>query len=90
MNEQNTTTSTDKKIDVAKENYDYFLEHKDEIPQEHFHQFVLMHNKDFVGYYNTEDEAFTRGCEEYGMGKFSIQEVNDKPINLGILSCKLS
>ena len=78
-------------IDAVRENYDYFVKHKDEIPQEHQHRFVLVHNKKFVGYFDTENDAINAGIEDYGgIGNFAVQKVNDQPVDLGILSFEVS
>ncbi|MYE38433.1 MAG: hypothetical protein F4X82_02870 [Candidatus Spechtbacteria bacterium SB0662_bin_43] len=78
-----------KRVSVAQENYDFFLEKKDTIPPEHSDKFVLIYKKKFVGYFDTENDAFRVGFEKYGNGKFSIQKVSDEPVDLGIISYTL-
>ncbi|MYE38273.1 MAG: hypothetical protein F4X82_02015 [Candidatus Spechtbacteria bacterium SB0662_bin_43] len=86
----NSTVQNKEKIDVAKENYKYFQDHKHEIQKEHAGKIVLMHKKGFIDYYDTREDAIAVGFERYGEGNFSIQDVDDKPANLGIFSIKFS
>ena len=72
--------------DVVRENYDYFLDNKDTISSKHKHQFVLIYNKEFIGFFDKEEDAIKEGVKAYGSYNFSVQAVDDQPIDLGILS----
>ena len=72
--------------DVVKENYDYFVKNKNKISPEHKHQFVLIYNKEFIDFFDKEEDAIKEGVKAYGSYNFSVQAVDDQPIDLGILS----
>jgi hypothetical protein len=49
-------------------------------------QHVLLHRGKIVDYYSTSVEAYINGCNKFGSGNFSVQEVTDQIENLGFYS----
>lgn len=47
---------------------------------------VLLHDGEIVEIYNDSGDAYSIGCEKFGLGKFSIQTIGEKPRSLGILT----
>jgi hypothetical protein len=74
----------------VKTNYTAFKKMLDKIIVEHRGQFALMHDGEIISYFDTSKDAFTAGQLLYGciyeQGRYSVQEVTDKVINLGWFS----
>ncbi len=49
-------------------------------------QYALMRSMSIVDYFRTAGEAVMEGVARFGEQPFSIQHVNDRPIDLGFLS----
>lgn len=67
------------------QNYDEFIKLLPTILTDHRGKFALMHNKGVIGFYSSWSDARTTG-ERFHKGQYSIQEVTDKPEDLGFFS----
>lgn len=67
-------------------NYDAFMGMLDSILAEHRDELALMRDGEIVGYFNTPHELLVAATERFPDGIFSIQEVTDEPIFLGVWS----
>ena len=67
-------------------NYDVFMRKLGSILDEHRDQLALMRDGRIVGYFETPREALRAASERFPDGIFSIQEVTDEPIDLGLWS----
>jgi len=84
------TTNSDHKIDssvdadkqIAQNNAVYNQKRK-EIEASYLGKIILMHNGEIVNAYNDDGDAYSIGCEKYGLGNFSLHRVGEKPIELG-------
>ena len=56
-----------------------------ELEAEHFGRFALLHNCEVVDIYDDKASAYAAGCAQYGLGRFSFQEIGARPIRLGIM-----
>ena len=68
----------EKNTKQVEENFEFFLTHLDDLMQEHQGEFVLIHNKQFVDFYKTDEQAFNAGIKKYGLGMYSVQEITDR------------
>ena len=66
-------------------NYDFFKTQVSKLKSEHLNKFALLHDKKIEDFF-TSDDAIKIGTEKYGEGNFSVQKVNDIPIELGYQS----
>lgn len=66
------------------ENHRAYNEMREEIEAEHFGKVALMHNRQVVGYYESRGDAYSIGCDKYGLGHFLLKTVGEKPISLGV------
>lgn len=57
-----------------------------EMEDKHLGRVVLMHDGEVVEIYNDSGDAYKIGCEKYGLGKFSLVNVGEQPINLGFFT----
>lgn len=53
---------------------------------EHFGCYALMHDGEVIDVYNDSGDAYSIGCDKFGLGNFSIQKIGEKPISLGFHS----
>ena len=68
------------------DNDDAFVQILESILNEHRDQLALMRDRRIVGFYDTPGEALRAASKLFPDGIFSIQEVTDKPIDLGFWS----
>ena len=59
---------------------------KVDLEEHHLGRFALMHDGTLVEIYDDSDEAYSVGCKDFGLGKFSIQAIGEEPISLGIFT----
>lgn len=65
-------------------NYDYFQRHiSSYLPQESG-RFALIRHQEVIGFFDDPGEAAREGAKRFNDGIFSIQEVTDAPIDLGL------
>ena len=67
-------------------NYQSFLKALPDLIAEHGGKFALMSDGEIIDFYETVGDAYLAGSKIYGDGKFSIQEINGVPVNLGYFS----
>ena len=71
-------------------NYAIYLDkYKDEAERSHKGEVALMVDGEIIEYFPTSSDAYDAGCERYGLGNFSIQEIGAAPISLGAQSLEL-
>lgn len=52
-----------------------FDDHIEEWRSSHVGEFVLIHGKEVVGFYDSLQKAFSQGTELYGMADFFIEHI---------------
>ncbi len=57
--------------------------------EQHWGGVALMHNGEIVGIYNDRGDAYSIGCDKYGLGNFSLQNIGEQPAKLGVLTAAL-
>jgi hypothetical protein len=73
--------SATKEIQV---NHEAYLSQQAEMEEKYFGKYLLMHEGRVVLILNDNEDAYQVGCEQYGLGKFSIEKVGEKPVDIGI------
>ena len=71
------------------QNYDFFQRHLGELLEDHRGEFALLKNKRIVGLHPGPGEAYRAGLAQFPDGLFSIQEVEDRPAEMGLSSLAL-
>ena len=61
----------------------YLEKHKALAERHHKGEVALMVDGAIKGYFPTASDAYTAGCEQHGLGNFSIQQIGADPIDLG-------
>ena len=59
---------------------------KEKMEADHFGRVALLHDGEIVEIYNDSGDAYTIGCEKFGLGNFSIEKIGEPPISLGIFT----
>ena len=65
-------------------NYQAYKAIRVALEHEHAGRTALMKDGDVVEIYNDNGDAYQIGCEKYGLGNFSLVNIGEKPINLGV------
>ena len=55
-----------------------------DLERDHFGRVALMHDGELANIYNDEGDAYSIGCEKYGLGSFSIKTIGSRPVQIGI------
>lgn len=73
--------------DEVSANYEvYITQYQEELEREHPGKVALFHGGEFVQVHETYDDAYWHGVNEWGLGNFSIQEIGERPAELGSLA----
>ena len=76
-------------IAELKKNQAAFNKIKEEMEANYLGRTVLLHNGEVIDVYNDKDDAYDIACEKFGLGHFSLHEVGERPIDLGIHAAPL-
>ena len=65
------------------ENYQAFKERYEEaLIAEHKGRFCLLHDHEVIKIHDSHVAAYQQGCADYGLGRFSVQEIGAKPVRM--------
>ena len=82
------TLSSEKNENVQSElekNWETFCEARELLEAKHFGR-VVLHDGEIIAIYNDSGDAYSIGCEKYGLGNFSVELIGSRPISLGIFT----
>ncbi|MBW8842839.1 MAG: hypothetical protein JF608_13780 [Sphingomonadales bacterium] len=68
------------------QNYDAFQRVLSTLLLGHRNEFALMRDREIVGFFDKPGAAYSDGMRRFPDQLFSIQEVTDEPIDLGLYS----
>lgn len=72
------------------ENYEaYVTKYKNDLESKHTGKVALLHNGALIQVFDSYDDAYWHGVDEYELGNFSVQEIGSRPAQLGALSFAL-
>lgn len=57
-----------------KKEFDYYIEHQDELIEKYNGKFIVIKNQQVLGAYDSEVEAITTTTSEHELGTFLIQK----------------
>ena len=66
-----------------KRNLDTFKEAEPGLKKEHLGRTALLHDGKIVAIYNDSGDAYSIGCEKFGLGNFSVEKIGASPLSLG-------
>ena len=70
----------------VKRNYEAFMRKLPALLKTQRTKFALMHQRKIVEFFDTPGDAYKVGTTNYGIGRFSIQEVTDSAVDLGFFN----
>jgi len=79
----NIVEKAQKEVD---DNYVFFKENVQEWKKNYFGKFALLHERKIIDFFDSENDAVKVGMKDYGEGCFSVQQIDDKVIDLGYQS----
>lgn len=62
---------------------------REQLEAEHWGRTALLHDGNVVAIYNDDGDAYEIGCEKYGLGRFSLHLVGERPVDLGFHAISL-
>ncbi len=71
----------------VKDNYEFFKKEEPKLKKYYSGKYALLRKKKIIAFYDTVGDADTTGTTFFKDQLFSIQKVNERPLNLGIRSC---
>lgn len=69
--------------EVQKNQEIYDNQLREQYEPKHNGKVALMHDGEVVMVLNDEGDAYTVGCERYGLGDFSLVNIGQRPARLG-------
>ena len=82
-----TLEEVQKEID---KNYEFFLKELPNIFSLYSNKYVLLKNAEIIDYFDTLDDAIKYAKMRFEDGLYSIQKVNEPPVNLGYIGSSLN
>ena len=82
-----TLEEVQKEID---KNYEFFLKELPNIFSLYSNKYVLLKNSEIIDYFDTLDDAIKYAKMRFEDGLYSIQKVNEPPVNLGYIGSFLN
>ena len=79
-------SKNDQNLDYIDKNLQVFQQKMPGLLKDHLGRYVLLHNEEISGIYDTVRDAQVAGNKLYPDGKFSIQKIATKPVDLGYFS----
>lgn len=67
-------------------NYDFFQRNLSKFLENHSGQFALIRSSEIVGFFDGPGEAYREGLARFSDELFSVQEVDDQPAEMGLMS----
>lgn len=79
----------DKATEEIKGNYEVYKSQQTEMEKTHFGKYLLMHKGKVDLILNDSEDAYQVGCKKFGIGKFSIHKVGERPVDIGVHTLNL-
>lgn len=68
----------------------YEKDYRERLERDHRGKTALMHDGKVVDVYDDPNDAYLTGYERWGLGGFSMKEIGQGPLELGIFSAGLA
>jgi len=63
-----------------------FRKNQKKLEEEHLGRVVLLHDGEIIAVYNDGGDAYDIGCEKFGLGNFSVENIGSRPQSLGFFT----
>lgn len=77
------TAALSREVDL---NYDYFQRNLATLMRDHGGEYAVLRSEKIIAFFRTVGEAYRSAVESFPDRIFSIQEVTDEPVHLGVFS----
>jgi hypothetical protein len=77
---------TDRLAEEVDRNFDYFQRHVANWMGDHAGEYAVLRSQKVIDFFRTVGEAYRNAVEQFPDHLFSIQEVTNEPIDLGVFS----
>lgn len=67
-------------------NFDFFQRSLAALLNEHRGEYALIRNRQIVAFFPSPGEAYRAGLSQFTDEVFSVQEVEDRPVEMGLIS----
>ena len=81
-------SQVDSGYDHRKDHHAY-MARKSEMEQKHLGKTALLHNGKIVSIEDESTGAYQKGCKQFGLGHFSLEEIGQEPFKLGAIGIGL-
>ena len=71
-------------MDVHAKNIKAYEAIRHQLEVNHMGRTALLHEGNLDNIYDTNRDAYSIGCEKYGLGHFTLMTIGERPIDLGI------
>ena len=68
--------------DQIKLNWETFIRVSDELRTKNMGRTALLHDGEIIAIYDEQIDAYTIGCEKFGLGDFSIQTFGEETMHV--------
>lgn len=68
----------------------YEKSYREQLERDHHGKTALMRDGKVVDVYDDPNDAYLTGYERWGLGGFSMKEIGQEPLELGIFSASLA
>ena len=76
----------DQALEEVKTNTKVFEEKKDRLKKKFPGQYAVFSGGEFKKAYPSKTRAYEISCKKHGEGKFSIHDIDERPLSLGAMS----
>ncbi len=66
----------------------YDKDYRERLERDHLGKTALMHDGKVVEVFDDPNDAYLTGYRKWGLGEFSMKEIGQKPIEMGIFSTR--
>lgn len=78
---------TDARDAALRQNFHWFQSVVDGLMEGHAGKYALLRSQSLVEIFDRPIQALEAGCARFEDGLFSVQRVNNRPLDLGFISC---
>ena len=75
--------SFDEAMAEIRKNIKAYQSMEKELERDHFGRIAMFHDGKLVSTYNDRGDAYDIGCEKFGLGRFALKRIGEKPASLG-------
>ena len=63
---------------ALQQEYDFFLAHLNEFSKNHLNEFVVIKEKEIIGFFSSYEKALRDGLKQFGNVPFFIKEIREE------------